>query len=34
MKVTLGDGWEDPEVNNDPKDNKALKMGKYYSLHF
>ena len=25
----LGDGWEDPEVNNDPKDirEKALKMG-------
>jgi hypothetical protein len=32
----LGDGWEDPEVNNDPKEirDKALKMGKYYSLHF
>ena len=25
----LGDGWEDPEVHNDPEDvrQKALKMG-------
>jgi hypothetical protein len=25
----LGDGWEDPEVHNDPQDvrEKALKMG-------
>jgi hypothetical protein len=29
MKVTLGDGWEDSEVHNDPEAirRKALKMG-------
>jgi hypothetical protein len=28
-EVDLGDGWEDPEVNNDPVEvrTKALKMG-------
>jgi hypothetical protein len=29
FECDLGDGWEDPEVNNDPADirEKALKMG-------
>jgi len=29
LETDLGDGWEDPEVHNDPRDvrEKALKMG-------
>jgi hypothetical protein len=34
FECDLGDGWEDPEVHNDPAAvRKSIKDGKYNKLH-